>query len=279
MMYLTTIATSKADEAGAGAGVVEVQVTHLHQVDPAGTEGAAPAATRPSTRVAQERATIKTIMVCARFFRVDLDGAISQAKEEAASNAASSVESGRRFDTCIGDYDLTYFDGEKVLKGQMSIQLTNNPQLNGYTIMGVNVDEDGSSNVTDGFVHYTGEAWWVDEVESGLEKGLRVLSAGKFDFEKTNIPTVYGASDADIPETANSPIVSAVTVLPPQATVVASAPPENATPVIPPQATVVASAPPENATPVIPPQATVVVASAPPENATPFAPAVYAPKP
>mmetsp|Transcript_15540 Transcript_15540/g.35749 ORF Transcript_15540/g.35749 Transcript_15540/m.35749 type:complete len:333 (+) Transcript_15540:311-1309(+) len=217
---------------------------------------------------------------------VDLDSAISQAKEEAASNAASSVESGRRFETYSGDYDLTYQDGGEVMKGQMSIQLTNNPQLNGYTITGVNVDEDGSSNVIDGFVHYTGEAWWVDEVESGQDKGLRVISAGKFDLENNNfegtwkassgrggnyikfdstnatktfessadaspqtlqemlntdIPTVYGASDAEIPvvsavqdvEAANGPIVSAVAVPPPQATAVASAPPLNATPVIP----------------------------------------------
>ena len=97
----------------------------------------------------------------------DFDTSVSQAKEKAASNAAIVGESGRRFETCSGDYDLTYEDKGKILKGQMSIQLTNNPQLNGYTITGVNVDEDGASNVTDGFVHYTGEAWWVDEVEAG----------------------------------------------------------------------------------------------------------------
>ena len=57
----------------------------------------------------------------------------------------------------------------------------------------------------------------------------------------TDIPTVYGASDADIPvvsavqdvETAKYPIVSAATVLPTQATAVTSTPPQNATPVIP----------------------------------------------
>ncbi|EJK67516.1 hypothetical protein THAOC_11435 [Thalassiosira oceanica] len=254
----------------------DAYLPHL-QVDGARarTDRAAMAATRPATRA----------MVTSSD-EVDLDSAISQAKEEAASNAASSVESGRRFETYSGDYDLTYQDGGEVMKGQMSIQLTNNPQLNGYTITGVNVDEDGSSNVIDGFVHYTGEAWWVDEVESGQDKGLRVISAGKFDLENNNfegtwkassgrggnyikfdstnatktfessadaspqtlqemlntdIPTVYGASDAEIPvvsavqdvEAANGPIVSAVAVPPPQATAVASAPPLNATPVIP----------------------------------------------
>ncbi|EJK43944.1 hypothetical protein THAOC_37565 [Thalassiosira oceanica] len=197
----------------------------------------------------------------------NLDSAISEAKEEAASNATSwaSVESGRRFETYSGDYDLTFVDNGKVLKGQMSIQLKNNPRLKGYTITGANADEDGScSNVTHGFVHYTGEAWWVEEVKAGWNKGHRVLSAGKFDLENNNFvgtwkassgrsgdymrfastnatknfPTLYVASDAVIPvvsaiqdaETAKSPIVSAVAVPPPQASVVASAPPQNATP-------------------------------------------------
>ena len=171
------------------------------------------------------------------------------------------------------------------MRGEMSIRLTNNPQLNGYAITGVNVDEDGTSNVTDGLVHYTGEAWWVDEVDSGPDKGLRVLSAGKFDLEKDRCPfegtwtsssgrggdykgfksangtKSFGGGDDASPQTLQEMLSTDIPTV--------NGAPDADIPVV---------SAVQDVEVALPPTRVSVVASAPPQNASPVIPTVYVPK-
>lgn len=84
-----------------------------------------------------------------------------------------------KFEFYDSDFLLTYTDeNTKALSAGFARITLNNTGI-GYSISGMCADA-GSAQITDGFVAYSGEAWWV--THSHEDVGLRVLSTGKFNF-------------------------------------------------------------------------------------------------
>lgn len=96
-------------------------------------------------------------------------------KNNSAGTEATSI-----FETYVGDFDTKYTDRGNELTGFVKIQLKDN--VVGYNIEGSCDDADGRATITEGFVMYSGDAWWVEETLSGADKGLRVLTEGKLDL-------------------------------------------------------------------------------------------------
>ena len=86
-----------------------------------------------------------------------------------------------RFQSYSATFSTHYTDRSKSLTGELNIRLENDG-FSGYTIDGDGNDADGITQFTDGFVTYSGNAWWLEETLSGQDKGLKILSRGKFDF-------------------------------------------------------------------------------------------------
>jgi len=89
------------------------------------------------------------------------------------------------FETFSGTFDMSYTDRGKQFRGHVLLELKDN-QRDGYIVTGTTSDADGSATIIEGLVTYEGIAWWVDEVHSGNDLGLKVLSTGKFDWSTNN---------------------------------------------------------------------------------------------
>ena len=84
-----------------------------------------------------------------------------------------------RFEFYDSDFLLTYTDESTKALSAGFARLTMNNNGTGYTISGMFADAN-SAQIHDGFVAYSGDAWWV--THSNEEPGLRVLSTGTFNF-------------------------------------------------------------------------------------------------
>jgi len=118
-------------------------------------------------------------------------------KDAEISSSSATIEPDQIFSSYEGDFEVTYYDRGQELSGNMALKLVNNELLRGYNITGSNSDSDGPSYILDGFVHYSGHAWWVDEVESGEDKGLRVLNKGLFNFETNTFAGSWRGSSGE----------------------------------------------------------------------------------
>jgi len=125
-----------------------------------------------------------------------------------AKNDAATCEN---FETYEADFDMKYNDRKEratesqllvdrptrnqgnEIRGVVQIRLKNSG-LGGYRIEGSTVDAYGLATITDGFVLYAGEAWWVEEIFSGNDKGLKVLSKGKFHFSSNRFAGTWRAN-------------------------------------------------------------------------------------
>ncbi|KAL9188830.1 hypothetical protein ACHAXT_007208 [Thalassiosira profunda] len=119
------------------------------------------------------------------------DHAVSEAKrrtnssQNPASTSSSSDASTTPIFQCYdGDFYIKYEDGGHTRSGFVKIQLRNNGN-NGYEVHGMCADADGYATITDGYVSYSGEGWWVQEIldEDEERVGLKVFSKGQFDFD------------------------------------------------------------------------------------------------
>lgn len=104
-----------------------------------------------------------------------------------SSSSYESVTGGPNppFETLSGTFDMSYTDRGKQFRGHVCLELKNN-ERDGYIVTGTTSDADGSATIIEGLVTYEGDAWWVDEVFSGNDIGLKVLSTGKFDWLTNN---------------------------------------------------------------------------------------------
>ena len=97
------------------------------------------------------------------------------------------------FETYSGNFDMSYVDRGKHFQGIVTLQLKNNGR-GGYIVAGTTSDADGSAVILEGLVTYEGDAYWLDEVESGNDRGLKVLTTGKFDWSTNTFQGTWRAS-------------------------------------------------------------------------------------
>ena len=97
------------------------------------------------------------------------------------------------FETFSGTFDMSYVDRGKQFCGHVVLELKNN-ERGGYSVTGTTSDADGTAVITEGLVTFEGDAWWVDEVLNGNDKGLKVLTTGKFDWSTNNFEGTWRAS-------------------------------------------------------------------------------------
>ncbi len=100
------------------------------------------------------------------------------------------------FQTYKGTFDMSYVDRGNHCRGNVTLELQQG-RVNGrfgYRVLGTKSDVDGTAFITEGFVTYGGEAWWVDEVRSGNDTGLKVLMTGKFDWSTDSFEGTWRAS-------------------------------------------------------------------------------------
>mmetsp|Transcript_11579 Transcript_11579/g.17796 ORF Transcript_11579/g.17796 Transcript_11579/m.17796 type:complete len:487 (-) Transcript_11579:411-1871(-) len=100
------------------------------------------------------------------------------------------------FETYCGTFDMSYVDRGKQFRGHVILELKNN-QRGGYTVTGTTSDADGSAVIIEGLVTHGGDAWWVDEVHSGNDIGLKVLTTGKFDWSTNNFQGAWRSNTGE----------------------------------------------------------------------------------
>jgi len=118
--------------------------------------------------------------------------AMIKAREKHATNNDAN-DASPNFETYKGDFEVKYQDRGSKLSGSAKIQLKNN-NFGGYKIEGDCSDADGSAAINDGFVSFTGHGWWVEETFTGTDRGLKVLTQGKFDFENNSFTGKWKAN-------------------------------------------------------------------------------------
>lgn len=84
-----------------------------------------------------------------------------------------------KFEFYDSDFLLTYTDENTKAMSTGFARLTMSNNGTGYSISGMFADTN-SAEIHDGYVAYSGDAWWV--THSNEESGLRVLSIGSFNF-------------------------------------------------------------------------------------------------
>jgi len=84
-----------------------------------------------------------------------------------------------KFEFYDSDFLLTYKDENTQASSAGFARLTLKNNGTGYSISGMFADAS-SAQIHDGFVAYSGDAWWV--THSNEDDGLRVLSTGQFNF-------------------------------------------------------------------------------------------------
>ena len=98
------------------------------------------------------------------------------------------------FQSYSGTFDMSYVDRGKTFRGHVMLELQQDNSLGGYRVTGTTADADGTATIIDGLVAYDGDAWWLDEVSSGNDTGLKVLSTGKLDWSNNTFEGVWRAN-------------------------------------------------------------------------------------
>lgn len=124
----------------------------------------------------------------------EFDVAVSEARRNAMySSPSSSSSCDIIYQTYGGTFDSRYSDRGKTLEAELRLRLTNDGS-GGYTIEGEGSDVDGTTKVTDGYISYSGNAWWLEETLSGQDAGLKILSKGTFDFSNNSFSGTWRSS-------------------------------------------------------------------------------------
>jgi hypothetical protein len=97
----------------------------------------------------------------------------------ARSEQAASPSGFRSHDPKSGTYECKYKQNRKTKEGTVLLYFTEDN--GGYELSGSTTDENGVTNIDEGFATYDGKAWWKESSITG-ESGLQVLNKGKFDF-------------------------------------------------------------------------------------------------
>lgn len=98
------------------------------------------------------------------------------------------------FNSYSGTFDMSYVDRGKTFRGHVMLELQQDSSIGGYRVTGTTSDADGTATIIDGLVAYDGDAWWLDEVSSGNDTGLKVLSTGKLDWSNNTFEGVWRAN-------------------------------------------------------------------------------------
>lgn len=114
-------------------------------------------------------------------------------KQTMASSVYVTNNATPNFETYEGDFDVEYTDRGRVHSGFVKLQLKHTSPY--YKIEGQCRDADGSATITEGFSTYSGDTWWVEETLSGNDKGLKVLTEGKFDFMSNTFSGTWRANN------------------------------------------------------------------------------------
>ena len=125
----------------------------------------------------------KTAAEAAHLIKAAVGQVVIVATEIRSSDIGTSVHP--TFETYCATFDMSYEDRGKQFRGQVILELKNNKR-GGYYVSGTTSDADGSAVIVEGLVKYSGDAWWVDEVQRGNDTGLKVLTTGKFDWSTNN---------------------------------------------------------------------------------------------
>ena len=124
----------------------------------------------------------------------EFDSAVAEAKRNIAYSTPSSTSScDVVYQTYSGTFDSSYSDRGKTFTAELKLRLVNDGS-SGYTIEGEGSDVDGFTKVTDGFVTYGGNAWWLETTYSGQDSGLKVLTQGAFDFSINSFTGTWRSS-------------------------------------------------------------------------------------
>ena len=93
-----------------------------------------------------------------------------------------------------GEFDIAYNDRGTNHCGIIRLQLSNN-HVDGFSVAGSSTDADGSATIIDGFVSYTGDnAWWLELTTSGIDRGMQVLSEGRFYLNEDSFAGTWRAN-------------------------------------------------------------------------------------
>jgi hypothetical protein len=124
----------------------------------------------------------------------EFDAAVSEARRNIMYSSPSSNSScDVIYETFGGTFDSRYSDRGKTLEAELRLHLTNDG-CGGYTIEGEGSDADGMTKVIDGYITYSGNAWWLEQTFSGQDTGLKVLSKGTFDFSNNTFSGTWRSS-------------------------------------------------------------------------------------
>lgn len=130
----------------------------------------------------------------------DFDSAVSKARGKQTDQAVFNARLNQmaegltpNFATYEGEFDIKYKDRGMQMSGFAKIQLKDNSQ-SGYKIEGDCNDADGNAKITEGFVAYSGDGWWLEETLTGTDKGLKVLTQGSFDFATNTFTGTWRAN-------------------------------------------------------------------------------------
>ena len=104
---------------------------------------------------------------------------VSNARELTKRKSREITSKDGKWTPSDGSYAMSYVDRGRTYSG--SATLTFADEGDGYSISGSIRDEDGSSNIVEGFAAYDGTAYWKDRCVRG-DIGLSVVSKGKFDI-------------------------------------------------------------------------------------------------
>jgi len=140
---------------------------------------------------AKKSSTEQTVAVNADS---EFDRAVAEARRNLAYTTPSSTSScDVVYQTYGGTFDSSYSDRGKTFTAELKLRLVNDGS-SGYTIEGEGSDADGITKVTDGFVTYGGNAWWLENTYSGQDSGLKVLTQGAFDFSTNTFTGTWRSS-------------------------------------------------------------------------------------
>ena len=129
----------------------------------------------------------------------EFEKAVSDAKKRRTSNSArDSATAGATpsFETFSGDFDIDYRHGRKKVTRSLKIRLHKNGDEHGFNIEG---DCTGSvwiaTRITDGFVSFSGDTWWVEETKPGTGSGWKGVVEGKFAFASNTFTGTWRANN------------------------------------------------------------------------------------
>jgi hypothetical protein len=106
---------------------------------------------------------------------MDFEAAVSEARRNTPYASSSPSSCDVKYQTYGGTFDSKYSDRDETLAAALTLRLVNDG-TRGYEIGGEGADTDGTTEVTDGFVTYDDSGWWLEQIISGKDTGLKILS-------------------------------------------------------------------------------------------------------